>query len=68
MRFLWLLLPIWAGLSQPTPQPAFEVASVKPSPPPNGDALYINLGRRVTVQSGWPTLRWASASSGRTIW
>jgi len=43
-RFFWLLAAAYAGLSQPTSQPAFEVASVKPSPPPSGDALYINLG------------------------
>jgi uncharacterized protein (TIGR03435 family) len=43
-RFLWLLLPICVGLSQPTSQPAFEVATVKPSPPSNGDPIAINLG------------------------
>jgi uncharacterized protein (TIGR03435 family) len=43
-RLLWLLLPLCAGLSQPTSQPAFEVATVKPSPPPAGDELAITLG------------------------
>src|SRR5215475_10466780 len=44
-RPLWLLLAVCVGLSQQRSQPAFEVASVKPSPPPSGDALDINLGK-----------------------
>jgi uncharacterized protein (TIGR03435 family) len=50
-RLLWCLMPLCAGLSQQVPQlaqqappPAFEVASLKPSPPSNGDAIYITLG------------------------
>ena len=60
--FFWLLLPVWAGLSQPTPQPAFEVASVKPSPPPNGDAIYINLGAE-----SHGTVRMANVTLGECI-
>jgi uncharacterized protein (TIGR03435 family) len=37
---LWILL--MAGLA--IAQPAFDVASVKPSPPPEGDLININLG------------------------
>ena len=41
MRRLWLgLLPLCLGLAQPS----FEVASVKPSRPANGDLIDINLG------------------------
>jgi uncharacterized protein (TIGR03435 family) len=40
-------------------QPSFEVASVKPSPPPEGDLIYINLG---TVRNGEVTFGNASLS------
>jgi uncharacterized protein (TIGR03435 family) len=33
------------AFSQPAPQEKFEVATVKLSPPPDGDLIYINLGR-----------------------
>jgi uncharacterized protein (TIGR03435 family) len=46
---LWALLPLAAAPAQP----AFDVASVKPSPPPEGDLININLG---TVNHGVVTL------------
>jgi uncharacterized protein (TIGR03435 family) len=61
-RFLWLLLPVCAGLTQPTSQPAFDVATVKPSPPPSGDAIYINLGAE-----SHGTVRMANVTLGECI-
>ncbi len=41
-----LLLPLPPrAFSQPQPPERFEVATVKLSPPPDGDLIYINLGR-----------------------
>jgi uncharacterized protein (TIGR03435 family) len=61
-RFLWLLMAAYAGLSQPTSQAAFEVASVKPSPPSSGDALNINLGAE-----GHGTVRMANVTLGECV-
>jgi uncharacterized protein (TIGR03435 family) len=46
---LSILLPVGAALAQP----AFDVASVKPSPDASGDLIYINLG---TASHGEVTL------------
>ena len=42
-----------AGMAHAQPHPAFDVASLKPSPPRTGDLLYINLG---TARHGMLTL------------
>ena len=55
--FGWMTLLVACSLcSQPQP-PAFEVATVKQSPPPPGESININLG---TVRNGTLTMTNAS--------
>lgn len=56
---VFLTSGLWSAAVLALASPAFEVATVKSSPPPEGDSININLG---TVRNGQLTLTNASLS------